>query len=637
MPYLGLTYKVPLIGGWNNNPNLDLIPPSDFVDISNVNLHNGGVEPRGGCEKVIETPITDAPQVMGIYQFTKENGNSFIMTGTADGKIQKDYTTELKTGLTNDLDIFFETFFDKLYISNGTDISQEWDGVKSYTNDIGTPTACTAALAGAGAGNVENGTHSYKITFVTASGESSGGVKSNVITVVDKASDGQVSLTGIPTGPSSVTSRKIYRTAAGDTGNHKLVAEITDNTTTTYTDNTADGSLGADSPSANLALVPSDWAGAYPKHFIIHGRGSSQRLWAYGCSAYPNKVYVGASGEFDFSDANVITIEILTGHGDGIVGAVEFGERLFVCSKKKTYIIEDTALTTADWGYTAAQWEGGAYSQKLIIKTPTDIIFITEDLEVVSVKAVMQYGDYIASSISRPAFIHTWIADNVDAADIDKFHAIYDPELRAVKIFVMHTALKTQLDTALMFYIDTARWTKHLYSVGQSCSALVNVSTAVWKVYTGGYAGYIYSLESAVLRDAGAIYESSFKTPAYAFDNPRTHKRFDKIWLVLKPIAFETIKAIISIDGRNMSGGFYVVDENGNYLGDENGNYIVSEPTDPWSITVEGAEDVLENYDYFLGSTGIRIQVIFYNEDGYKYFLSQILFDFTDLGANDGY
>lgn len=637
MPYIGLTYRVPLTGGWNNNPNFDLVPHTDFTDVSNVNLHNGGVEPRGGCEKVIETPITDTPQVMGLYQFLKENGNSFIMTGTDDGKIQKNYTTELKTGLTIDLDVFFETFFDKLYITNGTDVPQEWDGVQTSTNDIGTPIACTAALAGGGAGNVDDGTHSYKITFVTASGESTGGTKSNVVTVADKAADGKVSLTSIPVGPSSVTSRKIYRTVAGDTGNHKLVDTISDNTTTTYTDNTADGSLGADSPATNLALLPSDWSSAYPKYFIAHGKGSSKRLWAYGCSAYPNKIYVSASGEFDFSDANVITIEILTGHGDGITGMVEFGERLFACSKKRTYIIEDTALTTSDWGYTAAQWEGGAYSQKLIVKTPTDIIFVTEDMEVVSVKAVMQFGDYIAASISRPAYIHTWVSDNVDVTDIDKFHAVYDPGLRAVKIFVMHTTLKTQLDTALVFFIDSAKWTKHLYLVGQSCSALVNVSTADWKVYTGGYAGYVYSLESSTLRDAGSIYESSFKTPALALDNPRTHKEFDKVWLVLKPNAFETIKAIISIDGRNMSGGYYVVDENGNYLGDENGNYIASEPTTPWSITVDGAEDILKNYDYFLGSTGIRIQTTFYNEDGNKYFLSQILFDFKDLGANDGY
>ena len=44
------------------------------------------------------------------------------------------------------------------------------------------PTACTATLAGAGAGNVNTGTHSYKITFVTAGGETEAGAVSGTVT-----------------------------------------------------------------------------------------------------------------------------------------------------------------------------------------------------------------------------------------------------------------------------------------------------------------------------------------------------------------------------------------------------------------------------------------------------------------------
>lgn len=110
--------------------------------------------------------------------------------------------------------------------------------------------AATAALAGAGAGNVDDGTHSWVITFSRAeSSESSQGPKSNVLTVVDKSVDGQVSLTGIPTGPGGTESRSIYRTIAGDTGDHLLVGTINDNTTTIFTDNVADASLDIGSPA----------------------------------------------------------------------------------------------------------------------------------------------------------------------------------------------------------------------------------------------------------------------------------------------------------------------------------------------------------------------------------------------------
>ena len=116
------------------------------------------------------------------------------------------------------------------------------------------PGASTAALAGLGAGNVNSGTHSYKVTFVTAGGETDAGAVSGTVTTT--AGDGQVALSAIPTGSVYVTSRKVYRTAVGNavTGPWLLLATISNNTTTTYADNTADASLTTTIPSANTAI-----------------------------------------------------------------------------------------------------------------------------------------------------------------------------------------------------------------------------------------------------------------------------------------------------------------------------------------------------------------------------------------------
>jgi uncharacterized phiE125 gp8 family phage protein len=118
------------------------------------------------------------------------------------------------------------------------------------------PGIITAALAGTPiAGNVDNGAHRYLATFVTANGETQAGTVSAVVTVTDKTVNGKVSLTAIPLGGSLVTSRKIYRTAAGGS-TYLLLATIADNTTTTYTDNIADSSLGAGAPSTNTTTDP---------------------------------------------------------------------------------------------------------------------------------------------------------------------------------------------------------------------------------------------------------------------------------------------------------------------------------------------------------------------------------------------
>lgn len=124
------------------------------------------------------------------------------------------------------------------------------------TNAEPAPGAPTVALASPAApGNVDNGAHRYRVTFVTADGETDGGTVSSAVTVADKTVNGQVRLTAIPLGGSAVTARKLYRTqAAGST--YLLLATLADNTTTAYTDNIADSSLGAGCPATNTTADP---------------------------------------------------------------------------------------------------------------------------------------------------------------------------------------------------------------------------------------------------------------------------------------------------------------------------------------------------------------------------------------------
>ncbi len=65
---------------------------------------------------------------------------------------------------------------------------------------------------------------------------------------------GVVPLSAIPVGATGVTQRKIYRTAAGGT-QLALVATIADNTTTVYSDNLPDASLGANALTVGTATA----------------------------------------------------------------------------------------------------------------------------------------------------------------------------------------------------------------------------------------------------------------------------------------------------------------------------------------------------------------------------------------------
>lgn len=72
------------------------------------------------------------------------------------------------------------------------------------------------------------------------------------------ADNGQMALSSIPLGPTGVagantTSRRIYRTKVGGSTDYFFVGTVGDNTTTIFTDNVADKSLGVKAPST------SDW------------------------------------------------------------------------------------------------------------------------------------------------------------------------------------------------------------------------------------------------------------------------------------------------------------------------------------------------------------------------------------------
>lgn len=110
------------------------------------------------------------------------------------------------------------------------------------------PTTPSGALAGA-AGNLSNGDYKLKVTYVTAEGETLPSTESSAVTVADNTVDGQIDWTFPVSTNQLVTSRKLYRTIAGGSA-FKLLTTIANNTGTTYTDNTADGSLGADAPTA---------------------------------------------------------------------------------------------------------------------------------------------------------------------------------------------------------------------------------------------------------------------------------------------------------------------------------------------------------------------------------------------------
>lgn len=381
--------------------------------------------------------------------------------------------------------------------------------------------------------------------------------------------------------------------------------------------------------TSTLTDIPTDWSGDGPQWIVKHGRGASERLWAGGLSSYPHRIYASANGDGDdFSDTNVTTIDIETGDGFGIVGGQEFGDRLFCFGKKKAYIIDDSSVDSSDWGYDAAPWEGGAANFRLIVKTPNDIVAMMEDGEIYSVRAAESYGDYKLASLTRDSFMHNWIKQYVRLSYIDYFHAIYDPVLRAIKIFVVRAG-QTTVDTALVYFIDrrpSEAWMIHdnqsaTSGYSASCSTLVRVSTGDYQVYTGGYAGLLWALEQTDRNDNGSGYYAGFKTPNLSFGNPRADKKYARGWVIMEPKGDYNLIIDTWVDGVEQTQQTISMEGAGGTL--------------PFTLGTDllgGEEIIAEPYD--IGNRGKRIQHELYNANANEdFFISQVLIDHTIMGA----
>lgn len=129
------------------------------------------------------------------------------------------------------------------------------------------PTGSLASGTSLGIGN-----YVYAYTYANADGETTISPTASITTT---SGNQKVNLSNISVGPTGTTARKIYRTAVGGGTSYKLLATINDNTTTTYTDTTADASLGVANPASPTfggALIIKDQTGTVK--FKINNDGS---------------------------------------------------------------------------------------------------------------------------------------------------------------------------------------------------------------------------------------------------------------------------------------------------------------------------------------------------------------------------
>lgn len=270
--------------------------------------------------------------------------------------------TEIRSGLTLGKRHQFEVYQDLLIASNGYDNPWVYDGETTW--ELG---ACKAEATGAG--SIGAGDYYYAITIGAADAYVCGAI-SNTVTV---GALGAVELTNIPLGPLGTTQRRVYRTEAGGT-TLKLLATISNNTATTYTDTIIDSSLGASYPSVNDDMPKG-------KFLTIH----RERLFISGDPSDPNKIYFSSTylPHYIQQTTQLSYLQISAEDGDEISGIpIQLG--VMVCVKKNS--IRKLHITSPVSGADPATWYAddpitwiGSPAPWSITQTPSGIVFLGWD------------------------------------------------------------------------------------------------------------------------------------------------------------------------------------------------------------------------------------------------------------------
>lgn len=306
---------------------------SEASDLWNVVFTDSGRPvKRTGTTQVNTANLPSSP--LGLYWWRPVPSKSLLFAVCVSANvgvlIQIDTSngsqTQVGSGLSTTAQPWMVTFSGKLLIADGTGAPWFYDYVNNKFGRLGVaaPTAAPTVALGA-AGNLNATNVQYVVTFERYDGsESLAGPESAVIAPTNQ----QVNLSAIPTSADSlVMKRNIYR-IGGSLTTFYLVDTISNNTTTTWTDNVADSTALQGRILSLRNAVPPTLTG-----LAVY----RERLWGIGDPNNPSTLYWT---ELDLPNAwgdGTNNIELDPDYGGSLVGLAPAGARLIVAKPLSVY------------------------------------------------------------------------------------------------------------------------------------------------------------------------------------------------------------------------------------------------------------------------------------------------------------
>jgi hypothetical protein len=325
------TESIVFDGGLDTKFEKALLPENESPDCLNVEFSNGSVATRQGAVKLNPLAAGGGGNAFdGIYT-RRASDSSETMCAFINGSMYTLGVTTFNTVpsaqsvFTIGARVGTDLAENYIFIGNGVNGPYKWDGTNFTQHGVSAPVA-TASVASFTTGSlVTNGVYMWKVTHVN-----SALVESNLgpaVTFTVSSAGLAVALTNIPVAsfPSQgISSRRVYRTLNGGSSFFR-VTTLNDNTTTTYTDTTADANLGTAAPTDN-GVPPQYNAICYLANILF-----------VNDIANPNYVWYSTAGQpYTFPSTNFFKVGDKT--SDLVKGFAAYDNYLVVFCEQSTFI-----------------------------------------------------------------------------------------------------------------------------------------------------------------------------------------------------------------------------------------------------------------------------------------------------------
>lgn len=437
----------------------------------------------------------------------------------------------------------FATLAGSILASHGPTINIRIDPATLTVTPLSIPKPGSVPTTATGAAGVLTGDYLYKVSFAQISGsalvsESPLSEASAIVTL--SAQKG--ALSAIPTSTADgVTSRKLYRTTAGGAVYFPL-ATIADNTTTVYTDNVADASLGSTAAATDLGNPYGTTTADYLPLLLAW----KNRLWSVG-NLTPDLVYFsGIDRWFAWSATNYLT---LNPAGQGVSGVTAFLPRRDELGVSKQHGLWKIVGTGSE-SYQVIQVIAGVG-----VVAPESVVVISDIAYFLSEEGVYAWGSGGIENVSVDR-VAAWFQTD-DYFNRSRFQDAFAIWNQREGLYELHLAAAgSGVEDRWVSYDYLRRvWTGPHKTNATTPSVVAQLEDAEGMSIEvlGGVDGYLYRRHDAEFLDGSTSIPYAVTTLQLSGGEPGIEKYFGELTVLTTPQASGTLTITPTVGALNAS------------------------------------------------------------------------------------